>query len=334
MIKPAFLSLMLLPMAALADPVPVTTDNFIRAESDLFIGNAAKLGGVGKWHHTREPSPLDNQTVIRLNRDTLYSSLVLDLDAGPARLTVPDAGERFISAQVVNEDHYVPFVWYEPGTYDLTQQNVGTRYAVLAVRTLVNPNDPEDLEAVHALQDQLQVEQAAPGAFTVPEWDPESQGQVRQHLNALAAMLPDTRGMFGTKDQVDPVRHLLGSAYAWGGNPEKDALYLNFVPERNDGQTVYKLLVRDVPVDGFWSVSVYDKNGYYQPNDLNAYSFNNVTAKKADDGSVAIQFGGCAADIPNCLPITEGWNYMVRLYRPQAAILDGSWTFPMAEVTK
>ena len=64
---------------------------------------------------------------------------------------------------------------------------------------------------------------------------------------------------------------------------------------------------------------------------LNAYSFNNVTAQKGSDGNTTIQFGGCDGDAPNCLPITPGWNYTVRLYRPQQAILDGSWTFPAAQ---
>jgi hypothetical protein len=30
----------------------------------------------------------------------------------------------------------------------------------------------------------------------------------------------------------------------------------------------------------------------------------------------------------NCIPITKGWNYIVRLYRPRKEILDGAWTFP------
>jgi hypothetical protein len=42
-----------------------------------------------------------------------------------------------------------------------------------------------------------------------------------------------------------------------------------------------------------------------------------VAAKKAADGSVTIQFGGCDGKIDNCLPIMKGWNYMVRLYRPR-----------------
>jgi len=319
---------------AFAEPVKVTTDNFVRAESDLFMGGMVQTGAFEKWDHTREPSPLDKQTVIRLNRDTLYSAIIFDLDAGPAKITLPDTGDRFISLQVISEDHYTPFVHYKPGTYELTRENVGTRYVLAGIRILVNPNDPEDVKAVQALQDQLKAEHAAGGKFEVPEWDKESQATVRGHLLALSSMLPDTRGMFGAKDTVDAIRHLLGAAYAWGGNPEKDALYLNVIPEKNDGKAVYKLTIGEVPVDGFWSVTVYDKDGYYTRNDLNTYSFNNVTAKKGEDGKTTIQFGGCAAETLNCLPTPEGWNYMVRLYRPQAQILDGSWTFPIAEVVQ
>jgi hypothetical protein len=85
-----------------------------------------------------------------------------------------------------------------------------------------------------------------------------------------------------------------------------------------------------VPVDGFWSISLYNAQGFFEPNDLNAYTLNNVTAKKAADGSVTIQFGGCDGKTPNCLPIVKGWNYMVRLYRPRAEVLNGSWKFPEA----
>jgi hypothetical protein len=81
-------------------------------------------------------------------------------------------------------------------------------------------------------------------------------------------------------------------------------------------------------VDGFWSVSVYNASGYFEPNDRGAYSVNNITAVRDQDGSVTIGFGGCGDGRPNCLPIMDGWNYTVRLYRPRAEILDGSWTFP------
>ena len=307
---------------------PVTVDNFIRAESDLYMGNMVKDGAFGKFFHRREPASIDNQTVIRLNRDTLYSSAVFDLDAGPVTITLPDAGKRFMSLQVINEDHYVPGVVLRRGLIHPRQGKVGTRYVATAIRTLVDPNDPEDLKQVHALQDAIKVEQASPGMFEVPNWDPASQKKVRDALLVLATTMPDFKKAFGTKDEVDPVRHLIGTAAGWGGNPDKDATYLNVTPAKNDGTTIYKLNVKDVPVDGFWSVSLYDAKGYFEPNQFNAYSVNNITAKRSADGSIAIQFGGCDGKIPNCLPIMKGWNYTVRLYRPRAEILDGKWKFP------
>jgi hypothetical protein len=81
-------------------------------------------------------------------------------------------------------------------------------------------------------------------------------------------------------------------------------------------------------VDAFWSVSVYNAEGYFQKNDQDAYTINSITGKKGADGLVTIRFGKGDGQTPNCLPITKGWNYTVRLYRPRKEILDGSWTFP------
>ena len=312
-------------------PIQVSPDNFIRAESDLYFGNLVKDGGFGAFHHIRELSPIDNQLVIRQNRDTLYSAGVFDLDAGSVTITMPDAGGRFMSLQIITEDHYVPGVSYATGAHTLTRDEIGTRYVMAAVRTLVDPNNPADVDAVRALQDGLTVQQDGGGSFEVPDWDPVSQKAVRDALLALARTLPDTKRAFGTRQDTDPVRHLICSASAWGGNPEKDALYLSANPARNDGTTVHRLTVGEVPVDGFWSVTVYNEDGFFTANPQNAYSLNNITAQRSADGSVGIQFGGCDGSLPNCLPITPGWNYLVRLYRPRQEILDGSWTFTEAQ---
>lgn len=313
-------------------PTLVNVENFARAESDLYFAGIVRNGGFGKFDHTREPAPLDKQTVIRLNRDTLYSSAVFDLDAGPVTITIPDAGQRFISMQVINEDHYTPQVAYKPGPYTLTRENVGTRYVAVAFRTLADPADKKDMAQAHAVQDAIKVEQqGGPGKFEVPAWDQASQKKIRDLLIVLSDTLPDKNRMFGTRAEVDPVRFLLGTASAWGGNPDKEAVYLNAFPEKNDGKTVYGLKVpANVPVDGFWSVTVYNAEGFFAPNAFNVYSLNNITAKKSADGSFDIQFGDCDGKIANCLPTTTGWNYMVRLYRPRSEILSGAWTFPAA----
>ena len=129
------------------------------------------------------------------------------------------------------------------------------------------------------MQDAITVAQpGGPGRFEAPNWDQASQKKVRDALLVLGTTLPDTKRMFGPRGQVDPVRHLIGTAMAYGGNPEKDALYLNVTPSKNDGTTVHRLTVKDVPVDAFWSISVYDTEGHYVKNDLEAYTLNNVTA--------------------------------------------------------
>jgi hypothetical protein len=317
--------------ATAQNAVPVTVDNFVRAETDLYFSNSVKGGGFNGWHHIRELFPIDRQSVIRGNRDTLYSSRVLDLDAGPAIITMPDAGQRFMSLQIISEDQYTT-TEYGAGPQTLDKAKIGTRYALAGVRTLVDPNDPEDLKRAHALQDAIQVSQpGGPGKFEIPDWDKASQKKVRDALLVLAGTVSDTRRAFGTKDEVDPVQYIIGAASAWGANPPRDAIYLNIVPEKNDGLVNYTLKIGDVPVDGFWSISLYNEEGYYEKNSFDAYTLNNITAKKDRDGSVTIRFGGCDGNVPNCLPIMKGWNYMVRLYRPRAEILDGRWKFPRAE---
>lgn len=310
--------------------VSVTPENFARAESDLYFSNVVKNGGFGKWDHTREVTPIDKQPVIRLNRDTLYSAVVIDLDAGPAAITLPDAGSRFVSLQFIDEDQYTYGVFYKPGRYEVTREKVGTRYVVVAVRTLVNPADPADVAAANAVQDKLVLDLTGTGSFEIPDWDHDSQNKVRAALLTLAQTMPDTNRMYGKRTEVDPLRFVIGAALGWGANPPSEAVYLNVTPEKNDGTTIHELVVGDVPVDGFWSVSVYNAEGYYEKNDLNSYNLNNITAKKSDDGKIRVRFGGCGGGMENCIPIMPGWNYMVRLYRPRKEIQDGTFTFPVA----
>ncbi|MGO4601397.1 DUF1214 domain-containing protein [Terrabacter sp. 2YAF2] len=141
---------------------------------------------------------------------------------------------------VVNRDHYVNAVPHEPGDHELTTDRHDTDVVLVAIRTLVDPADPDDVvAAVNALQDR-----------------------------------------------------------------------------------------RDVPVDGFWSISLYDSDGYFD-DDGSAVSLNNLTPQRNPDGGVTVHFGGCADGRANCLGIKEGWNYLVRLYRPRPEVLDGTWTFPV-----
>jgi hypothetical protein len=310
----------------------VTVDSFVRAETDSILASYVEQGGFGKFSHQRKPVSVDDQKVIRMNRDTLYSVGVFDLTE-PVTLVKPDSKGRYQSMMVLSQDHYVAMIDYGSGEHALTRDQVGTRYACVIFRTFADANDPSDIKKANALQDRISAHQRHVGAFEKPDWDAMSLKQVREAINVLAGTRSDTKGMFGTKEQIDPISHLLGTAYGWGGLPEEAAIYKNVVPEKNDGTTPYSVTVKDVPVDGFWSVTVYGKDGFMVKNARNAYSYNNVTADKNPDGSITINFGGGRTSVNN-LPITPGWNYIVRMYQPRKEVIDGTWQFPEPRLAK
>jgi hypothetical protein len=306
--------------------IAVTDDNFVRAESNrMLVGLQAQAGGVNAWKHHREPVAIDEQTVIRTNRDTLYSMTVANISDG-ATLTVPDAGERYMTVMVVNQDHYINRVFAEPGEYELTTDEFDTPYVLLAARVLVDPSDPGDVAQANRVQDGLSLTAGASEPLELPDYDEESFTAMRASVLAEASQgFHGTHGMFGTKEEVDPHAHLLGTAGGWGGLPEQEAYYESRDPRLPVGR--YTITAKDVPVEAFWSITVYGADGFLHKNQLDAYSVNSVSGNRNPDGSITVTFGGDSSDV-NPLPIEDGWNYAVRMYRPRPEILNGSWTFP------
>jgi len=309
--------------------IPVTIDNFVRAATDIEFGKYVALaGGVNRFYHFRETTPIDNQPTIRMNRDTLYSTIVIDISEG-ATLTLPDAGDRYMTAMVVNQDHYINEVFFGGGSYTLDMKTFDTPYVIVFLRVLVDATDSQDIAAVNALQDAMTVKAGSSKPFIVPDYDETSFEGLLKAVIEIGRFAPDSFRVFGARDEVDPLRHFLGTAVGWGGLPEKEAFYLNVEPGLPVGK--YRIDVpADVPVGAFWSVSLYNADGFFEKNAIDAYTVNSVTGTRNEDGSVTVHLGGCEDGRMNCLPIMEGWNYTVRMYRPGPEILDGSWTFPEA----
>jgi len=308
------------------DSPEVTIQNYVRAETDLQMRTYVEnMDAFGKFNHVREAYDVTSKDTIRPNRDTIYSWGVFDLTS-PLTIGLPDPGDRYQSLMMVSQDHSI---WTEYGPKDvvLDEETVGTRYALLLVRTFLDPNDEEDVKAARALQDAITVKQADKGKFEDPGWKKEEVEAMREKINVVAAALPPSGTCFGRKEELDPIYWLLCAAYGWGGLPAQDSTYSSGVPENNDGKTPYTLMVKDVPVDAFWSVTVYDDKGMFIVNEYDAYSYNSVTAKKNEDGSATIHFGGDPGQ-DNFLPIAPGWNYIVRMYQPRKEILEGTWKFP------
>lgn len=306
----------------------VNVDNFARAETAAMMsGILTVTGSVNAIYHDRELAPLDRQPVIRQNRDTLYSTAIVDISRG-ATFTIPDAGDRYLSVMLINEDHYINRVLHGAGTYELSPAELGSDFIVLAARVLFNPADPADLAEVHRIQDGMELKASASRPFEPEQFDPVSHKATREALLTLAAGLPGYTTSFGSREQVDPIHHLLGTASGWGGLPDDEAQYLSVFPGVAPGR--YQMTFRDVPADAFYSVSVYNADGYFEPGPTGVTNVNSVFGTTNPDGSMTVRFGDVDDAEPNTIPTPEGWNLLIRLYRPRVAEL-ASWQVPSVE---
>jgi len=89
------------------------------------------------------------------------------------------------------------------------------------------------------------------------------------------------------------------------------------------------------PVNGFWSLTLYNEHHFFVPNDLKRYSLGTKSrALKANpDGSLTIYVQSEApaeARQSNWLPAPKGADFSlyIRAYWPKTPVIDGSWTPP------
>ena len=311
----------------------VTDENYARAESEIiFAGYIQKIAaatgtnGMGVWLHLREGADPKDRTVMRINFDTLYSFAIIDLTED-AVLTMPETNGRYQSAWFITDEHYNPTAFIEPGTYTLTQEDMGRRYIMIGMRIQVNVADPADLAIVHEIQNQLKLEQNDTGEFAPSaDWDMEELLAMRAKYQELAeAEGLVSEQVFGKKGEVPLKEHNAGAAMGWGGLTAERAVYPNIFPESTEPQT---LTLKDVPAGAFWSVTVYDADGFPQGD---VYNINSAFAVPEDDGSVVIHFGGDKG-AANYMDIFENWNLSLRIYEPTEAYFSGEWVMPELEI--
>ena len=197
--------------------VKVTPETFIRAESDrMFFGVAQQAGGINQFFHYRDLPRLDEQFVVRINKDTLYSIAVVDTEGG-ATITVPEIPPgRYISVYLVDNDHYCPFVIYESGTHELPRD---TKFLGVGVRIQAfNPADSGEIALINQLQDQFIIKANSADRLPAFKWDAESLNALRAQYEDEAADYSSWKGMMGPHGKInEEIRHLACAA-AWGSS--------------------------------------------------------------------------------------------------------------------
>ncbi|MCT0213611.1 DUF1254 domain-containing protein [Synechococcus sp. CS-1326] len=337
--KPEALSGSWKPPALLAEPLgagvtagppaasseAVTPQTYIRAETDRTFQNIVRqAGGVNRWFVIRNPTPLNQQTVVRMNLDTLYSASIVDTSKG-ATVTIPPLPKgRFMSVLLVDNDHYAPAVFYEPGTYALPRD---TKYLAVVVRTqLFNPKDAAEIAEVNRLQDSVVVRAASADPLPPSRWDQASLKALTQRYEQEAKAYSSYKGMMGPRGTVDERTRHLAAAAAWGLNPEKDATYLN--TSGSFDQRVCHTATYAVPENkAFWSITLYGEDGYMKHTNAVVNSSN---VKLNPDGTFTVAFGSqqvCGA-VANRVDVAPGWNLLMRIYRPGPSVLSGAYSLP------
>lgn len=299
-------------------PVEVTRSNYPVIETNRQMGITQRnAGGVNRFEHKRTVPSVDDQPVIRMNRDTLYSMAIVDTTEG-ATVTLPETDGRYISLMYLDENHRVYDMVYEPGVHEIPSH---TDHMYALVRIGLRSGDAEDLAQIHQLQDQLEVSASSSQPLESIDFDEASYQRVHHGILESFANsgLRDTERMFGTEDYVDPERYLMGTAIGWGGATWKDNIYQfsTFFEGFGGRSTTF-----DDPKNtgGFWSITVYNKEGFMFHDVANV---NSETAVRNADGTFTVHFGVDGA--VNNIPIendTGRWNAAMRHYTPSQAVMD------------
>jgi hypothetical protein len=298
-------------------------------------GYASKPFTFGQFTHGRKAYDVNHQVTLSGNRDTIYSFGVFDLSKSDLSITLPDSKGKYMTLMPISQDHDVYRGLNAPGTYTFKQSEVGTRYMVFVIRVLMDPNDPQDMQRAHTLQDGVRVSQTDKGNISgLQNWDEKSMMAMRKAYNILGSTASSSANFFGVKCDRSYLDASMGVAIGWGGMQRKDALYLPTQVEKNDGKTAYTITVpKEVPVGGFWSVTIYNQERFMVPNEYNSYSLNSLTTKKNSDGTTTLHLGG-NPKAENYLYIPKDWLYIVRFYQPKKEIVEGKWIFPEAVEVK
>ena len=314
-------------IACATDTIPVTHENYKVAESDVAFGNTIKLGAANKFVHLPVTAfDLSNQTVVRMNQDTIYSGAVVDVSK-VATITLPETDGRYQSVMIVQNDHYVNDVFIGAGTYQL-KSDTDSDFVMVTIRTEVDLTDPADAEKVVALQQAVKLEVKGDKVFKQPNYDMGQLVKLRVELANEALALDSQNNMQGARGTVDEHLHLLGTAAGWGLLPDVNARYIAYSQEDGTGcyQANYQIPPFNAP--GFFSITMYDADGWMF-SEKAILNKNNITFN--EDGSFDANFGECGNNAKNNLPITKGWNFIMRVYEPK---LDQLETFKLPTPVK
>jgi len=313
----------------------VTPDNYARAEVDESFRKVVSDVGANTFRHDRALMPLDKQPAVTMNRDTVYSFGVFYVPQGTT-ITLPKAPDnRYQSAMILQNDDYTDQVFYAPGTFEIKSK---TEFAAAVIRTQIDPNDPDDIKHVRALQDAIKVnwpEGTTPKQYQAVDWDQTSLKALRSQYQQEAAKLANFNDAAGAHGVIEPHMLRLSASVALGLLPAKDAVYI-YRDYGLRGDRCYQSTYAkpEFLQGGFFSFTMYGADKYLKSEQSN---LNNRTLAFNQDGTVTLHFGPKekCGKVANWLPTPgDNWYLGMRIYRPGETVVSGKYSVPQPTEVK
>lgn len=314
--------------ATQVDTPLVTPDTYIKAEVDgRMLTFQERAGGINQFYLFSRPTPTDEQPVVRMNRDTMYGGAVIDTSKG-ASVTIPEMpDERYFSVMLLDNNHYTVDVLTTAGTHEIPAGT--TKYIIAVPRVQIyDAHDEDEIKMVSNLLQQFKVT-ANSHDKVERNWDWKSMFALRAEYEkefvTFEQYPADWQDTIASGVVNEETRHL-AVAGAWGLFPEWESVYINYTGP-SDPSKCY-VGTYEVPQNkAFWSLTVYGNDAFMKGNNV---TLNDHNTQFNNDGSFTAYFGSeqACGQQANRVDITEGWNFLMRVYRPDQTILDREYTLP------
>ncbi|CAE6939999.1 hypothetical protein ACOMICROBIO_FLGHMIGD_03995 [Vibrio sp. B1FLJ16] len=295
----------------------MTAEQFIRSESLNFMKGMAERNGVNQFFHFKNLANSEDKWVVSPNNDVIYSLAIVDASKD-FTLTLPETGDRFITTQIVSEEHMSRQL-VGGGVYKFKGGEFNSGHVAIGVRVGTNAT-PEDVAyIVNTLQPQMKID--AQSATPVPSYDKETLLKVRAALISEYNKLSDTFGQM--TDDVTKVtdweRFTYVTAGAWGLSEDKYAMYRPYNLKGAKKDTCYTATYTQPKVGEFWSITAYNNEKYLMTNEFNIVKSGNAVINK--DGTFTVHFGPLSckkrSDVKNFILTTQDdWGFLMRAYDP------------------
>lgn len=313
----------------------MTAKEYIQSESRAFLADFLGRSGLNTFFHFTGLSAAADTWVVSPNNDTIYSFATVNVSNG-FTLELPDVGDRFVSTQILTENHMTPFYIYGGGVHTFSADDFDTDFIVIGIRMGTDGTAADVAHIVEVLQPQYTVTGAAT-ADTLIRPDLDVLAKVRTQLVTAYSKLPSLSGAMQkyTKDVKDWEYFTYITAGGWGLSEDANAMYAGGGPKDAKGGTCYTATFPPVPVKAFYSITMYGPDFYLMSDKDNIVS-SNRGVQNNDDGTFTVAFGGenCRSLAPNyAFTPDDNWNLLVRAYRPDVKAFS-NYQMPEFKVVK